>query len=111
MAGKEKRVTKTFAKLTKKKALKVLQAQERKVESSEVRALLGALQQQQEAAESHRMMPAYIRRFFQLAAPRVGVGIKGDIEQLFALAPCPPSVMRAISTYPEAVQQTGIKAT
>jgi len=104
--GKEERVTKRFAKLTKKKALKVLQAQERKVESSEVRALLGALQQQQEAAESHRMMPAYIRRFFQLAAPRVGVGIKGNIEQLFALAPCPPSVMRAISTYPEAVQQT-----
>jgi hypothetical protein len=33
------------------------------------------------------------------------VGIKGDIEELFAATPCPPSVMRALSSVASAVQQ------
>jgi hypothetical protein len=49
-------------------------------------------------------MPAYIRRFFQLAAPKVGIGVKGDIEGLFSLEPVPPSVRRALAAYPESVQ-------
>jgi superfamily II DNA or RNA helicase len=79
---------------------------QRKVEVSQVRALLRALENQREVAEMRRMMPAYVRRFFQLAAPLVGVGIRGDVEDLFHLDPCPPSVARALATYPEEVHQS-----
>jgi hypothetical protein len=51
------------------------------------------------------MMPAYVRRYFQWAAPRAGAGIRGDIEGVFWLDPCPPSVQKALATYPEAVRQ------
>ena len=67
-----------------------------------MRAVLGVLQHQREVAELKRMMPAYIRRFFQLAAPRVGVGIQGDIERLFWLDPCPASMTQAFASYPAA---------
>lgn len=102
--GKEAQAAQEFAGLTSEKTEAILAAQERKVETSEVRALLKALQNQQESAETRRMMPAYIRRFFQLAAPKVGVGVKGDIEGVFTLEPCPASVRRALATYPEVVQ-------
>jgi len=82
-----------------------LAAQARKVEISQVRALLDVLEQQREVAEMRRMMPAYVRRFFQLAAPLVGVGIRGDIEDIFWLDPCPTSVGQALALYPEEVQQ------
>ena len=78
---------------------------ERKVEVSQVRALLRALQEQREVAEMRRMMPAYVRRFFQYAAPLVGIGIRGDVEGVFALDPCPPGVARALDLYPDAIRQ------
>jgi superfamily II DNA or RNA helicase len=77
---------------------------ERTVEVSQVRALLRALQDQREVAEMRRMMPAYVRRFFQYAAPLVGIGIRGDVDDTFALDPCPPGVARALALYPEAVR-------
>lgn len=78
---------------------------QRKVEVSQVRALLHALETQREVAEMRRMMPAYVRRFFQLAAPLVGVGIRGEVEGVFCLDPCPPGVARALEHYPEAIRQ------
>ena len=78
---------------------------ERKVEVSQVQALLTELQRQREVAEMRRMMPAYVRRFFQLAAPLVGVGVRGDIEDIFWLDPCPVNVQQALATYPADVQQ------
>ncbi len=105
LEGKEVEATAELnQQLSKEHAEAILTAQERKVETSEVRALLQALQQRQETAETQRMMPAFIRRFFQLAAPLVGVGIKGDIEGFFALDPCPPAIERVLATYPEAIQ-------
>jgi hypothetical protein len=103
--GNEAQVTEEIAGLDKKKTEAILAAQKRKVETSEVGALLKALQNRQESAETRRMMPAYIRRFFQLAAPKVGVVIKGDIEGVFALDPCPAPVSRVIASYPESVQE------
>jgi len=78
---------------------------ERIVEVSQVKALLQVLRNQREVAEMRRMMPAYVRRLFQLAAPLVGVGLRGDPEGLFYLDPCPPSVARALANYPEEVRQ------
>ncbi len=77
-----------------------LEQQRLKVEVSPVRAVLKVLQQQREVAEVRRMLPAYVRRFFELAAPRIGLGIRGDIAALFSLDPCPDSVRRALDTYP-----------
>ena len=103
--GKEEQAKREFERLDKEQFKALLTAQARKVEISQVRALLTVLQQQREVAELHRMMPAYVRRFFQLAAPLVGVGIRGDIINVFWLDPCPATVQRALATYPEDVQQ------
>ncbi len=103
--GKEAQAQAEFARLSKEQVEQLLAEQKRKVEVSQVRNLLAALQAQREVAEVRRMMPAYVRRFFQWAAPRVGAGIRGDIEGLFWLDPCPPGVQRALSTYPEAIRQ------
>ena len=81
-----------------------LAEQARKVEVTEVRSLLEALKQQREAAEMKRMMPAYVRGFFQAAAPLVGVTIEGDVAGAFRVADCPDTVQRAIDTYPEQIR-------
>jgi hypothetical protein len=103
--GKEAEAQAEFARLDKEGVERLLAEQARKVEVSQVRNLLAALQAQREVAEVRRMMPAYVRRFFQWAAPRVGAGIRGDIEGLFWLDPCPPGVQRSLSSYPEAIRQ------
>jgi hypothetical protein len=90
--------------LTTEQAQRTLEQQRRKVEIAEVRAVLDTLQQQREVAEVRRMMPAYVRRFFELAAPRVGVGVRGSIEEVFSLDPCPQSVRRALAAYPQAIR-------
>lgn len=91
--------------LDKDKVQADLEAQKRKVEVSQVRVLLEALQQQREVAEMRRMLPAYIRRFFQQAAPLVGASLRGDIERIFWLDPCPIGVQQALNRYPESVRQ------
>lgn len=103
--GKEAEAQAELAELDVERARAVLDAQERKVETTEVRRLLEALRQQKEMAEEKRMMPAYIRRFFQLAAPRVGLTVRGDIEGVFAIAAPPPAIARELGRYPEALQE------
>jgi superfamily II DNA or RNA helicase len=103
--GKEAEAQREFARLDKEGVERMLAERVRKVEVSQVRTLLAALQAQREVAEVRRMMPAYVRRFFQWAAPRVGAGIRGDIEGLFWLDPCPPGVQRSLATYPEPIRQ------
>lgn len=86
--------------LTKERVEAELEEQARRVEVSEVRALLEALKQQRESASLRRMMPAYVRRFFEQAAPLAGAGIVGDLRSLFRLEPCPDLVRRALDGYP-----------
>lgn len=102
--GKEDQAKREFERLNKEQTQSLLAAQARKVEVSQVRALLTALQHQRESAEMKRMMPAYVRRFFQLAAPLAGAGIKGDIEDIFWLDPCPSGVQRVLDSYPEEIR-------
>jgi hypothetical protein len=104
--GKEEETRREFEQLDSHQTQTILAAQERKVEISEVSALLQALEEQREMAEVRRMMPAYVRRFFQLAAPLVGVGIRGDIEDVFWLDPCPAGVQATLTTYPEEVRRS-----
>ena len=77
-----------------------LEGQQRSVVSSEVKRLLGNVQKQRESAETLRMLPAYVRSFFEDAAPLLGYRINGDIEAIFKLSRCPASVQNAIDEYP-----------
>lgn len=79
---------------------KQLEAQQKLVACSEVRRLLSGIEKRREAAETLRMMPAYVRAFFQDATPLVGYEIEGDVEDVFKLSSCPPSVENAIKKYP-----------
>ena len=78
---------------------KQLEEQQRSVVSSEVKRLLGNVQEQRESAETLRMLPAYVRSFFEDAAPLLGYRINGDIETIFKLSRCPISVQNAIDGY------------
>ena len=103
--GREKEAAEELNRtLTTEQAQRTLEQRRRKVEIAEVRAVLDALHQQREIAEMRRMMPAYVRGFFELAAPRVGVGVRGNIEDIFSLDPCPEGVRRALETYPPAIR-------
>ena len=78
---------------------KQLEEQQKSVTSSEVKRLLDNVQEQRESSETLRMLPAYVRSFFEDVAPLLGCWIKGDIEAIFKLSLCPGSVQNAIDTY------------
>ena len=77
-----------------------IKGQQKLVTSSEVKRLLDNVQQQRESAETLRMLPAYVRGFFEDAAPLLGYQIEGDIETTFKLKPCPDFVKDVIEKYP-----------
>ncbi len=83
---------------------KQLEGQQLSVASSEVKRLLGNVQEQRESAETLRMLPAYVRSFFEDAAPLLGYRIDGDIETTFKLSNCPESVQKVIKEYPQHLQ-------
>ena len=84
---------------------KQLEAQKKLVACSDVKRLLLGVQKQREAAETLRMMPAYVRSFFQDAAPFVGYEIEGDVKGILKLLSCPPSVQHAIEKYPSHLRE------
>ena len=86
--------------LTSENIKNQLNAQQKLVTSSEVRRLLTGVLKRRESAETLRMMPAYVRGFFQDATPLVGCEIDGNVEEIFKLLSCPPSVQIAIEKYP-----------
>ncbi|RKU07982.1 hypothetical protein C6503_23680 [Candidatus Poribacteria bacterium] len=82
-----------------------LEGQQKSVVSSEVKRLLSNVQEQRESAETLRTLPAYVRSFFEDAAPLLGYRIKGDIEATFKLSDCPASVQNAIDGYPPQLRE------
>ena len=85
---------------TLKNVQRQLEGQQKSVVSSDVKRLLGNVQEQRESAETLRMLPAYVRSFFEDAAPLLGYQINGDVEATFKLSRCPISVQKAIDGYP-----------
>ena len=77
-----------------------LEAQQELVTCSEVKRLLVGVQQQRESAETLRVMPAYVRGFFEKVAPLVGYRIDGEVEEIFKLSHCPLLVRSVIEKYP-----------
>ena len=79
---------------------KQLEGQQKSVASSEVKRLLGNVQEQRESAETLRMLPAYVRSFFEDVASLLGYRINGDIEAIFKLSRFPASAQNAIDESP-----------
>ena len=77
-----------------------LEAQQELVACSEVKRLLVGVQKQRESAETLRVMPAYVRAFFEDVALSVGYEIDGEVEEIFKLSHCPAFVRNVIETYP-----------
>ena len=77
-----------------------LEAQQELVACSEVKRLLVGVRKQRESAETLRVMPAYVRAFFEDVAPLVGYRIDGEVEDIFKLSHCPAFVRNVIETYP-----------
>ena len=103
--GRDEEVARTIdSTLTRERVEKQLTDQRRRVECSEVKNLLAAFQQRREDAAVKRMMPSYVRAFFDKAAPHAGVGIAGDLSGVFFFDPCPDTVRRAMQTYPDEIQ-------
>ncbi len=103
--GKDVEVARTIdAALTRERVEKQLAEQRKRVECSEVRKLLTSLQERQEQASIRRMMPAYVKGFFEVASQLVGLRIVGDIDGLFSLEPAPDGVRRALLGYPDEIQ-------
>ena len=82
-----------------------LEAQQKSVPSSEVRRLLTNVQAQRESAETSRMMPAYVRAFFEDAAPLLGYRIEGETGGIFKVSACPDSVREALRHYSAALHE------
>ena len=81
-----------------------LEAQQQLVTSSEVKRLLVGVQKQRESAETLRVMPAYVRSFFEEVTALDGYQIDGEVEDIFKLSRCPALVRRAIDKYPSHLQ-------
>ena len=73
-------------------------------EGGEVRRALPQLRQQTEEEYYRRLIPGYVRRFVERAAPLLDLRIEGDPEEEFALAATQPraldSLLTALETYP-----------
>lgn len=81
-----------------------LEAQQELVTCSEVKRLLVGVQKQRESAETLRVMPAYVRAFFEDVAPLVGYEIDGEVEEIFKLSYCPAFVRSVIEKYSSHLQ-------
>ena len=74
-------------------------------EGGEVRGRLADLADEAEHEHYLRLLPGYVRRFVEKAAPLLDVRIEGDPDATFALAPRRPgaadALLPALETYPE----------
>jgi superfamily II DNA or RNA helicase len=87
--------------LDKDRVQQELEAERNRVECSEVRALLDGIRADLEAAEIKRMMPAYVRAFFEAACARLGMSLGGDPNGIFWLEQTHEGVQYALeANYP-----------
>ena len=98
-AGPEAAIQTLNAQFTPENVKNQLEAQEKSVPSSEVRRVLANVQSHRESAETSRMMPAYVRAFFEDAAPLLGYRIAGETDGIFKVSACPDSVRKALQNY------------
>jgi len=70
---------------------------------------LGTLKGEVESERYLHLLPAYVRRFVELASPLLGLKIRGDLDGFFALAPLRAAAMDplfgALETYPASARE------
>jgi superfamily II DNA or RNA helicase len=78
-----------------KEQIRAIEEQEKKIygEGGDVERLLPSLREEIEHEQFRRLLPGYIRRFIEEAAPLVGIGIEGDMEETFSVRPMKPGAM------------------
>ena len=78
-------------------------------EGGEVRQRLAQLNKEAERENYRRLLPGYVRRFVERAAPLLGLRIEGDLEAAFALVPARPraadALLPVLESYPEEARQ------
>ena len=77
-------------------------------QGGDVRGRLADLAGEAEHEHYLRLLPGYVRRFVEKAAPLLDVKVEGDLEGTFALAPRRPraadALLPALEAYPEAAR-------
>lgn len=78
-----------------KEQVRRLEEKERRLygDGGDVRAELGNLRSAIEREELRRLLPGYVRRFVEKAAPLVDVGLEGDLDGVFQLYPQKPGAL------------------
>ena len=78
-------------------------------EGGEVRQRLAHLNDEAEQENYRRLLPGYVRRFVERAAPLLGLRIKGDLGATFALVPDQPraadALLSALEVYSEEARE------
>ena len=81
-------------KLTKEQ-VRALEERERKLygDGGDVKSQLPRLQEQLAQETYRRLLPGYVRRFLENAAPHMDFAIEGDLEDVFTLRPLKPGAL------------------
>lgn len=89
-----------------KEQVRAIEARERKIygEGGDVERLLPSLREEIEHERFRRLLPGYVRRFVEEAAPLIGIEIDGNMEATFSLRPTRAGAMDPfwpiLETYP-----------
>lgn len=90
--------------------VRALEAKERRIygEGGDVKKLLPRLNRDMDHEQYLRLLPGYVRRFVERAAPLLDLAIEGDLDKTFSLAPqrsgAMDSLLPLMEQYPESVQ-------
>src|SRR5262249_29281583 len=89
-----------------KEQIRAIEDREKKIygEGGDVERLLPSLREEIEHEQFRRLLPGYIRRFIEEAAPLIDIGIEGDMEENFSVRPLKRGAMDplwpALEQYP-----------
>jgi hypothetical protein len=75
--------------------IRAIQEREQRIygEGGDVLSQLTRLKDTMEIETFRRLLPGYVRRFMELAAPLVNIGFEGDLDQKFSLRPLQPGAL------------------
>ena len=87
-----------------------IEAEENRIygETGDVAAELPRLREDLRREVYRRLLPGYVRRFIESAAPKLGLVIKGDLDSIFSFATLPGETLEwlwpALERYPEVLR-------
>lgn len=109
--GTDKAERAILGKLTEEQ-VRALEERERRLygDGGDVRPVLARLNEDMEHEQLRRLLPGYVRRFVERAAPLLDLVVEGDPDNGFALAPARPRALDplhpALELYPEATTRS-----